>query len=63
MTVRNVTFVAGIIFDYCSFNVIRVENAIAFDPEGAQMLDGRVLVRREKFGNHFSIKTPKPPRT
>ena len=56
VTVRNVAFVAGMLFDLSSFNIIRVENVIALDHEGAQMLDGRVLVRSEKLGN-FAVAT------
>ena len=52
MTLRNVSFVPGVPFDLCSFNVIQEEHVITLDHKGAHMLDEGVFLRKEKFGNY-----------
>ena len=47
-TLRKVAFVPEVLFDLCSFNVIQEEHVINLDHEGAYMLDGRVVFRKEK---------------
>ena len=52
MTLRDVAFVPGVLFDLCSFNVVQEEHVITPDRTGAHMLDGRVLFRKGKFSNY-----------
>ena len=52
VTLRDVAFVPGVPFDLCSFNAIQEEHVITLGHAGAHVLDGRVLFRKEKFGNY-----------
>ena len=52
VTLRDVAFVPGVLFDLCSFNVVQEEHVITPDRTGAHMLDGRVLFRKGKFSNY-----------
>ena len=52
VTLRDVAFVPGVPFDLCSFNVIEEDQFITLDNAGTHMLDGRMLFRKEKFGNY-----------
>ena len=65
VTLRNVTFVPGVPFDLCSFNVIQEKHVTTLDHKGAYMLDGRVFFRKEKFGNYVEAtrvaRHEKPP--
>ena len=52
MTLRDVAFVPGVLFDLCSFNVVQEEHVITPDRTGAHMLDGHVLFRKGKVGKY-----------
>lgn len=51
MTLRNIAFVPRVPFDICSYNAIQEEHAITLHSTGVQIIHGRALFRKEKFGN------------
>lgn len=52
-TLRNVVFVPGVPFHFCSFKVLQEEHSIALYHKGAPMLNGHVFFRKENFGDYF----------
>ena len=67
VTLRDVAFVPGVLFDLCSFNVIQEEHLISLDRTEIHMVDGRVIfrqgnVRQLRLG-HKSSEARSTPRT
>ena len=49
---RKVAFVPELPFDLCFFVMIQKEHIIILDHDRAHILDGRVILRKENFGNY-----------